>query len=125
MNEMQPDLPKQHNEGYIAVRGTARIASPPDKVTFSVGVRIKKETVSEAFEANTNQINAVLEALSKAGVPDNAMETSYFNLDQVEARKNVSAGFQVTNSVRVTREATDNVGKLACGLWSLDLMGLP
>ena len=107
-----PQTSEQETRGEIAVRGTARVKAAPDTVAFSIGVHTKRSSVSDAFDSNAIRMNAVIDALAKAGIDSNEMETSYFNIDWIEARKNVSAGFRVTNNINVTRNATDDVGRI-------------
>jgi uncharacterized protein YggE len=92
--------------------GTAKIV--PDRVSFTVGVFTNAPTVSEAFKTNNEKTQRVVAALKQRGVKDTEIQTSNFSIqtayDNYPQRK--QHGFNVTNSVTVTREDPKAVSEL-------------
>jgi uncharacterized protein YggE len=92
--------------------GTAKVA--PDRVSFTVGVFTNSPTVSGSFKANNEKTQRVVAALKQRGVKDTEIQTSNFSIgtayDSEPERKR--HGFNVTNSVTVTREDPKAVSEL-------------
>src|SRR3954463_7477189 len=97
----------------ITVTGTGTAKVVPDRVSFSVGVFTHGVSVREAFRGNNEKTHAVVEALKRGGVKETEIQTSNFSIassyDETVRKKN---GFNVTNSVTVTREDPKAVGDL-------------
>lgn len=100
----------------ISVAGEGRVKLTPDRVRFNVGVETMAATPSEALEQNNQKIKAVIDALKKAGAKSEEIQTSNFSIhpqfEYVDNRRPRIIGYQVTNSVTVTREATTDAGRL-------------
>ncbi|MFN2442814.1 MAG: SIMPL domain-containing protein [Thermoanaerobaculia bacterium] len=100
----------------ISVAGEGRVKLTPDRVRFNVGVETMAATPSEALEQNNQKIKAVIDALRKAGAKSEEIQTSNFSIhpqfEYVDNRRPRIIGYQVTNSVTVTREATTDSGRL-------------
>jgi uncharacterized protein YggE len=96
----------------VAGMGMAKIV--PDRVSFTVGVFTNAPTVSEAFKTNNEKTQRVVAALKQRGVKDTEIQTSNFSIDTAydpyPQRK--QHGFNVTNSVTVTREDPKAVSEL-------------
>ena len=73
-------------------------------------------TPSEALAENNRKVEAVIAALKKAGAKADEIQTSNFSIypqfEYVENRRPRIVGYQVVNSVTVTREATADAGKM-------------
>ena len=63
--------------------GSASVTLQPDFATLNLGVITQGETVAQAQADNAVQMTAVLEALEKAGVAKEDIQTSYFNVNPV------------------------------------------
>lgn len=100
----------------ISVAGEGRVKLTPDRVRFNVGVETMAATPSEALEQNNQKIKAVIDSLKKAGAKSEEIQTSNFSIhpqfEYVDNRRPRIIGYQVTNSVTVTREATTDAGRL-------------
>jgi uncharacterized protein YggE len=98
----------------ITVSGTGTAKVVPDRVSFTVGVFTNSASVSEAFKGNNEKTHRVVEALKQRGVKDTEIQTSNFSIttayDNYAAHK--LTGYNVTNSVTVTREDPKSAGDL-------------
>ncbi len=99
----------------VSVTGVGRSSVMPDRVTFTAGVETIAPTVDAASRQNTESTAAVIAALKKGGIQDKEIRTSNFSIfpqqEYLENRRPRIIGFQVTNSVTVTRDKVDGVGK--------------
>jgi uncharacterized protein YggE len=97
----------------ITVTGNGSAKVVPDRVSFTVGVFTNSASVREAFKGNNEKTHRVVEALKQRGVKDTEIQTSNFSIgsayDEMARKKN---GFNVTNSVTVTREDPKSAGDL-------------
>jgi uncharacterized protein len=100
----------------ISVAGEGRVKLTPDRVRFNVGVETTAATPSEALEQNNQKIKAVIDALRKAGAKSEEIQTSNFSIhpqfEYVDNRRPRIIGYQVTNTVTVTRDVTSDSGRL-------------
>jgi len=100
----------------ISVAGEGRVKLNPDRVRFNVGVETTAPTPSEALEQNNAKIKAVIDALRGAGAKSEEIQTSNFSIhpqfEYVESRRPRIIGYQVTNTVTVTRDVTSDSGRL-------------
>lgn len=100
----------------VAVTGTGKSTLTPDRVTFTAGVQTMAATVEQALNENNAKVAAVIAALKKAGATDREIRTSNFNIwpqqDYREGSTPRILGYQVSNSVTVTREKVNDAGRL-------------
>lgn len=100
----------------ISVTGTGKVRLAPDRVRFNVGVETTAPTPSEALKQNNQRVQAVVDALKRAGAKSEQIQTSNFSIhpqfEYVENRRPRIVGYQVTNNVTVVRDATGDVGRL-------------
>lgn len=100
----------------ISVTGTGKVKLSPDRVRFSVGVDTIAATPSDALAQNNRSVESVIAALKKGGARSEEIQTSNFSIypqfEYVENRRPRIIGYQVSNSVTVTRESTADAGKL-------------
>src|SRR3954452_18953369 len=98
----------------ITVTGTGTAKVVPDRVSFTVGVFTNSASVSEAFKGNNEKTHRVVEALKQRGVKATEIQTSNFSIatayDNYAAHK--QTGYNITNSVTVTREDPKSAGDL-------------
>ncbi len=101
---------------WVAVTGTSRMDLEPDRVSFTVGVETRAATVEAAVAENNKRTAAVVAALRAAGATSEEIRTSNFSIypqqEYVENRAPRVVGYQVSNSVTVTRAKTDDAGRL-------------
>jgi uncharacterized protein YggE len=100
----------------ISVTGSADVQLTPDRVIFSIGVDTTALTVADAVRQNNDQTARVIAALKAAGATDRDIRTSNFGIhpqyEYIEARKPRLSGYQVTNSVTVTKNTPAEAGRL-------------
>ncbi len=101
---------------WVAVTGTSRTNVEPDRVSFTVGVETRAATVEAAVAENNKRTAAVVAALRAAGATSEEIRTSNFSIypqqEYVENRTPRVVGYQVSNSVTVTRSKIDDAGRL-------------
>jgi len=67
-------------ENTISVSGTGEIYAKPDLAITSFSVVKEAKTVAEALSANTENMNAVIQAMKDHGVEDKDLKTIRFNI---------------------------------------------
>ena len=100
----------------ISVTGTGTATLTPDRFSFTVGVRTTAPTVEDAVNQNNSRVTAVIAALKRAGATDQEIRTSNFSIfpQQVyeQGQPPRVSGYQVANSVTVTKKEIASAGRL-------------
>jgi uncharacterized protein YggE len=100
----------------VSVTGTGHATLVPDRFTFTVGVQTQAPTVEEAVNANNAKIGAAVAALKKAGATDAEVRTAGFSIypqqDYSQGQMPRLLGYQVSNSVTVTKKQIGEAGRL-------------
>jgi uncharacterized protein YggE len=100
----------------VSVTGTGRSTVAPDRYTFNVGVQTVAATVDDAVRENNQRVAAVIASLKKAGATDEELRTSNFSIqpqqDYSQGHMPRILGYQVNNTVTVTRKNPADAGKL-------------
>jgi uncharacterized protein YggE len=101
----------------ISVSGTGTAQVAPDRVTFNVGVQTVEDTVDAAVNQNNAKVAAVVAALKKAGATDKDIRTANFYITPQQQYNNQGQlpriiGYQVSNTIFVTRNDVASAGKL-------------
>ncbi|HVS30532.1 MAG TPA: SIMPL domain-containing protein [Thermoanaerobaculia bacterium] len=100
----------------ITVSGTGRSTVTPDRFTFTVGVQTVGQTVDQAVNENNARVAAVVAALKRAGAKDTEIRTSNFAIwpqqDYTQGKLPRILGYQVSNTVAVTKSEVAEAGKL-------------
>lgn len=103
----------------ISVSGTGRVELTPDRAVFTVGVQTIAPTVTDALQQNNARAAAIIAALRRLGAADRDIHTSQVSIypqqEQQGGRAPRIAGYQVSNSITVTRDDPAAVGKLLQG----------
>ena len=103
-------------EETISVSGTGRANLTPDRFTFTAGVRTTAPTVEDAVNQNNTRVASVIAALKKAGAAAEEIRTSNFSIypQQVyeQGQPPRVTGYQVMNSITVTKKDPAAAGKL-------------
>jgi hypothetical protein len=100
----------------ITVSGQGEVHASPDEAMLSAGVVSDARTAAAALADNAKAMNAVFDALRRAGVPERAMQTSGFNVspqyatDKDGTQTQRITGYQVSNTVNVTLDDLSKVG---------------
>ena len=100
----------------VTVTGTGKARLTPDRYSFNVGVQTIAPTVDDAVRENNDRVAAVIDALKKSGATAAEIRTSNFTIypqqDYQQGKLPRITGYQVNNSVTVTRDKVGDAGKL-------------
>ena len=98
----------------LQVSATAEVRVTPDAAMVSAGVTSMAPSARDAMSDNSRQMNAVIDALRKAGIDAKDIQTSGLNLNpQYRYKENeppVITGYQASNMVNVRMRKLDTVG---------------
>lgn len=104
------------NSEGIRVSGTGTVYGAPDTAMFTVGINTLSADVTEATEESNAVANAIITALTEAGVDEADIRTSSFNVFREDRQGDdgeaLDAQFRVINTVTVTVRNTDSTGDL-------------
>jgi hypothetical protein len=97
----------------INASGTSEAA--PDMATISLGVVTDGPTAAAALAENSRRMNALMQALRRAGIAERDIQTAYVSVNpQYQYRENsppVVTGYQASNTVSAKVRNVDNVGR--------------
>lgn len=100
----------------ISVSGLAKIKLTPDRAVFTVSVETSAKAAGEAVQQNNGKTEQVIAALKKASATEQEIQTTNFSIfpqqEFTENRRPRVVGYQVTNSLTVTRATVNDAGKL-------------
>lgn len=101
----------------ITVSGEGVIEVAPDTATISLGVQRQAATTEAAVKAHAVAMNAVIEALKQAGVKDEGIKTTSFNVEplydySVSGKPPALIGYRVTNMVNCESQDLQHLGQL-------------
>lgn len=103
------------SEGRIITTGYAELAVVPDTATVTIGAQHTDRTATIAQAEVAKRIEAILIALRKAGIPDNAIRTSTFRVGPQYDYKDgerILRGHTVTHQLSVTINNLSTLGAL-------------
>ena len=90
--------------------GTATTSVDPDLLNVQFGIEVQKETAKEAFDSNSQQMNAVVDAIKSVGITEDEISTAQLTIypvyesyqDKVTGvYKQKLIGYSVSNIIRV------------------------
>jgi uncharacterized protein len=100
----------------VSVTGTGKSQVTPDRYSFNVGVQSVAATVDDAVRENNQRVADVIAALKKGGATATEIRTSNFSIypqqDFQQGKLPRIVGYQVNNSITVTRDKIADAGKL-------------
>jgi uncharacterized protein YggE len=114
----------QAPQGTISVSGTGKINAQPDIAVATVGVETQATTASQALSQNNQQMSAVVNALTQAGVAAADIQTQVVQLVPIYQQPQPAQttpmtptlptliGYTATNLVQVTVRKLDTLGSL-------------
>lgn len=101
----------------LTVNGSGRVYMTPDIAYITIGVHTEGERATDAVAENSDQVQAVLDALKSAGIADADLRTTNFSIypqqqfdDQ--GRPTGKTIYSVDNSVLVTIRDIESVGDI-------------
>jgi uncharacterized protein len=87
----------------ITVTGNGTANATPDKASFDFGVQVNGADASEALNKDSQQAQAIVDALKKAGIPGSDIQTTSVSLwPQTSNDGQTITGYQASNSVSVS-----------------------
>jgi len=105
----------QGSSAGIVVQGTGKIAGTPDTLTISFGVSVTEDSVTAAVASAARNADAVIAALTSAGVAEDDIQTSNYSIyPQYDYRNDTQelVGYQVNNSVIAKVRDLDAAGAI-------------
>jgi uncharacterized protein YggE len=101
----------------VAVLGHGVVTVTPDTANITIGVDVTKPTLQQAQSEATTQMTAVVQAIKAAGVAENDIQTTYYNVSARHQYDNTTQrheflGYQITSRVSVTVRDLEKVGTL-------------
>lgn len=99
-------------QNKLTVQGNGTIKVMPDVAYATIGLTTNNKDAQEAQSENKKIMNAVFDALKKAGLTDEDMRTtSYSTHPMYDYEDNEVTSYEVRNMVEITIKDIDNVGK--------------
>jgi len=112
-------MPPREPPDTVSVTGTGHVSVTPDRFSFNATVQTISPTVEEAVNENNTKVAAVIAALKNAGAKSEEIQTSNFSIypqydysQQQQGKLPRLIGYQVSNSITVTRKQIADAGKL-------------
>jgi len=105
----------QDVRNIISVSGRSELTVEPDKAEIFVNVETQKKTAKEAKDENARVSKKVTDALKKAGIKKDNIETTQFRInpryeyDRLKGKSEI-IGYTVTHVLKVTTLDLDKVG---------------
>lgn len=103
----------------ITVTGQSTVTVSPDVAYLTVGVQTSARTAREASMTNATQVAAVIDAVTRMGIPQSAIRTVGLSLrpmysvrNQPDNRPPTITGYEATNQVEVTIATVSQAGEI-------------
>lgn len=101
----------------LNVSGTGMVTIKPDVAYINIGVHTEKATASEASAQNNTDSDAVIKAIKAAGVKDEDIQTTNFNIYQKDTNDPTTGAktgsvYAVDNTVSVTVRDLTKLGSI-------------
>jgi uncharacterized protein YggE len=103
----------------VTVVGNGSVSAAPDEAFVSLGVQTDADTAADALSQNTQQMDALLEALADAGIPSADIQTQFISLypryEEPQPGQTGTAeisGYTAVNNVEVRVADLDNLGDI-------------
>jgi uncharacterized protein len=98
----------------LTMTGTGETGVVPDQVAFDVTVKVTRDDLTEAMDAASSELEDVLDALDKHGVPKGDVETTGLDMNPVyeypDGAPPVLTGYRVSESVAVLVKQLEQAG---------------
>jgi len=101
----------------ITTSGTGSVIGTPDRAQISLAVETENPDVTVAQAENAARMTTVMNALTAAGIPKDALKTTGYNIypvyeeSKLPARQNVRV-YRVTNTLTVTLHDVSRTGEV-------------
>jgi uncharacterized protein YggE len=105
------------NDHTITASGTGSVIGTPDRAQISLAVETENSDVRVAQAANAARMTAVMDALTAAGIPKDALKTTGYNIYPVYDESKLLygqkiTGYRVTNTLTVTLHDVSRTGEV-------------
>ena len=104
------DDPPASNSG-IVVAGLGKVTGTPDVLRATLGVRVRRDTVSSALDQANALQNKLRAALKHDGVAPDDLQTSDVNISPSYTNKGVRNGYSVSETVTVKLRDLKKAGR--------------
>ncbi len=120
----QETTPFPSREKVISVTGIATTSVDPDLLVVQFGVETQEKTARQALEANSNLMTSVVNAITGAGISEDDISTSRFNIQPIyDSYKEPLTGrytqeligYRVSNIVMVETKNLDSAADIIDG----------
>lgn len=119
---------KDHDTGTIVVGGTGRVLVEPDVAELRVGVSVARPTVDGARAVAATTMEAILAAVSAAGVDRSDVRTTLLSVqpryDYRDNQPPVLTGYELANVVEVTVRGLARLGDVVDGTLGAGATGM-
>jgi len=105
----------QRDESVVVTSGEGVIQAVPDRAWITVSAESRASTPREAQQKNAQAMKPVQDRLRAAGVPEDAIKTTAYDLQpdwDYSNNRRVLRGYVARNSVEVRIDGIDRVGEL-------------
>ena len=100
----------------LTVTGTGKASAPPERVILKFSVITRASTALEAQRLNAEKMSSVVEALKKAGLTGENLETVGYQLNPVyeypSKRSPIIVGYECSNTLKVTLDDVGRAGEI-------------
>ncbi|MBP7671034.1 SIMPL domain-containing protein [Candidatus Gracilibacteria bacterium] len=99
----------------ISVEATGKAYVVPDIAEITLGLDVKSDVADQAVEQNSQTMNKVMAALTKLGIEEKDIKTSYYNLGpnyEYNSNGSEQKGYILNHSVVVKVRDFDQVGEV-------------
>ncbi|MEL6227631.1 MAG: SIMPL domain-containing protein [Pseudomonadota bacterium] len=100
----------------ITIRGSGTVTAEPDRATFSVGVVTEAATARDALDANTRDMQNLIDGLKAIGIRTEDLQTSSFSINPRYERSKARApridGFEVRNTLLILITDLEKLGEV-------------
>lgn len=103
--------------GTISVTGTGEVIVVPDTANIQIGVQVFAEELADAQAQSTEQITAVINTITEAGVEAKDIQTSNYSVSIRQQYDNQGIatavlGYDIYNTLSVTVRDLDSLGSI-------------
>ncbi|WP_214020691.1 SIMPL domain-containing protein [Methanoculleus sp.] len=111
-------LPEESTDNLIHVSGTGKVTTTPDQAVIVFAVETENTDVATAQQQNAQRMDAVVNALKNAGIPEKDIRTAAYNI--IPVTESDSKGltnarvkyYRVINTLEVTLNDVDRAGEI-------------
>jgi uncharacterized protein YggE len=111
-------LPQESRDKLIHVSGTGKVTTTPDEAVVVFAVETENADVKTAQQQNAERMDAVVNALKKAGIPEKDIRTAGYNIipvTETDSRGLTTSKvkyYRVVNSLEVTMNDVNRAGEI-------------